>query len=124
MTTEQINIRDIKQVQWHDDLPEKAKIAIEWTYRRVGRHVCSTLEQWEHGFCMDLDYHREICLWVRIALAWERFAASHPEPASAQPKSLINLMAVLSTGADVSRDPWGPELLAAYIAQVNAARRT
>lgn len=113
---ETVRIKDLKAVQWHADLPEDAKRRIAALFKGgVGRHMSDTLEQWEHGFCHDLDFWAEIAVWERIDRAWARFARKNPRAAARNPGRGVATLAAISAGGDVSDQPFARQLLACYL---------
>jgi hypothetical protein len=106
--------RKFKFIQFHEDLPDDAKDRIKIIYRVVGHHLHSSFERFEHGFCFDLHYEKEIAIWSRVALGWVRFCKEHPEEAQNDPAKLIALMIAYSATADISKERCGKELADCY----------
>jgi hypothetical protein len=105
-----VNIKDIQVVRWHEDLPHNAKERIKKLWPIVGHLMCDNYEEWEVGFCHDFHFLKEIACWERIALAWRLFCRRFPKPAAINPKQLCAILAVATTGADVSAKRCGKEL--------------
>jgi hypothetical protein len=79
----------------HEELSEAQQVVARWTWERCGQHLGQHLEQWEAGFLFDWNPSRELVLWVRIALAHEKFGSWHP---SADPATAIETLVALSLG--------------------------
>ncbi len=63
---------EFRLIQQHDDLPELLKEKIRLIHRVIGRYV-EPFEQFEFGFCMDMNPEKEVSVWWWIALAWLSF---------------------------------------------------
>ncbi len=69
-----IPIKNIKQGPIrHSTLDPELLKEIKFTYDRVGRLYCPTLEEWEIGFMRDMHPQREVTLWTHIAQATELY---------------------------------------------------
>jgi hypothetical protein len=79
----------------HEALSEAQLVVARWTWERCGRHVGQHLEEWEAGFLFDWNPSRELVLWVRIALACEKFRSWHP---SADATAVVETLVALSCG--------------------------
>lgn len=76
-------------------------------YDVIGRHLDTTLEQFEIGFMRDMYPERELAVWVRITKGWiayhEEFIGDEPLPNGDEKKLLAALVAISTGIQDASK---------------------
>ena len=63
----------------HESLPPEDLAVCAYTYRKVGKFVTPTLEQWELGFMKDTNPMDELAFWLRLTILIDKLQPADPK---------------------------------------------
>jgi hypothetical protein len=75
----------------------------EWFSRVFANAHHQSVEEWEDGFRADMNFAKEIMLWVHVALIFEKMTNGRPKNPARERELLAFLLACLNAGPEMAR---------------------